>query len=142
MRVFCMHPSDRLLIHVPWRLPHRTQWLAMRLAVVRHVSLPNLVLRRPVVPEAVFGAATPDVLAEHLLTLLTDASAAGRQQVQATSSLVGSVVGALLCGHVIVLPRPSLLPTLARASALRAGRRGRVPGARRPAAAAQDVRQL
>ena len=50
------------------------QWLAARRAAVRHVALPNLVLRREAVPELVFGAATPAALAGALAALLGEGS--------------------------------------------------------------------
>ena len=56
------------------------QWLAVRRAAVRHVALPNLVLRREVMPELVFDAATPAALAERLCVLLADARAADAQR--------------------------------------------------------------
>jgi lipid A disaccharide synthetase len=56
------------------------QWAALRVATVRHVSLPNLVLRRAALPEAVFAAATPAALAAHLATLLDAHSGAAQAQ--------------------------------------------------------------
>jgi hypothetical protein len=70
------------------------QWLATRAAAVRHVALPNLVLRRDALPEAVFGAATPATLAGHMRTLLEQPGAAQAQQARArcASQLAASAV--------------------------------------------------
>jgi lipid A disaccharide synthetase len=54
--------------------------VALRRAAVRHVALPNLVLRREALPELVFDAATPAALAQRLATLLADARVAEAQR--------------------------------------------------------------
>ena len=46
------------------------------------MSLANLVLDREALPEAVFAAATPPALAQHLRTLLFDKHAAAAQRVR------------------------------------------------------------
>lgn len=42
-----------------------TEWVARRLAAVRHLALPNILAGREVVPEAIFADCTPERLAQH-----------------------------------------------------------------------------
>lgn len=82
----------------PLRLTLLLQWLALRRAAVRHVALPNLVLRREAVPEAVFAAATPSALAGHLATLLGDPAAREAQRLAAAQFLAAvAPPGAAAC---------------------------------------------
>lgn len=67
---------------IAYRLSGLSAWLARRLVKVRHVSLVNLVLDRPVMPELLQDDCRPDRLATALGTLLADA-AARRAQVEA-----------------------------------------------------------
>ncbi|GAQ84360.1 lipid-A-disaccharide synthase [Klebsormidium nitens] len=47
-----------------------TEWVARRLAAVRHLALPNILAGREVVPEAIFADCTPERLAQHASSLL------------------------------------------------------------------------
>jgi len=85
---FCiLDLSASCMICSPLCLARLLQWLALRRAAVRHVALPNLVLRREAVPEAVFAAATPSALAGHLATLLGDPDARDAQRLAAAQFL-------------------------------------------------------
>jgi lipid-A-disaccharide synthase len=64
---------------VAYRLHPVTYRLVRRLLQVPFVSLPNILLGRPQVPEYLQSAATPEQLAAALLALLRDSDAASRQ---------------------------------------------------------------
>eukprot|EP00899_Mesostigma_viride_P007909 jgi/Mesvir1/17119/Mv07552-RA.1 len=71
---------------VIYRAHPLTQLLAWTLAAVSHVSLPNILLGRPVLPEAIFWGCTPDAVADWIRRLLADdtlkeAQRQGREQV-------------------------------------------------------------
>ena len=102
---------------VAYRAAPLTEWAAVRLAAVRHVALPNLVLGREVLPEAVFSAATPQRLAAHLAALLrNDDQAASRQRAAGAEFL-----------HAVSPPLPLHMHGAGR---------GAPPDARRPAGVA------
>jgi lipid-A-disaccharide synthase len=67
---------------IAYRVSPPTAWLARRLIRVRYVSLVNLVLDRPVMPELLQGDCRPERLSAALEDLLAD-DAARRAQVEA-----------------------------------------------------------
>jgi len=64
---------------IAYRVSPLTAWLARRLIRVRHVSLVNLVLDRPAVPELLQGDCRPERLAAALDALLADEGARAAQ---------------------------------------------------------------
>ncbi len=60
---------------VCYRLAPLSAWLARRVMTVRHVSVVNLVLDRPVIPELLQAECRPDRMAAACRTLLDDAEA-------------------------------------------------------------------
>jgi lipid-A-disaccharide synthase len=91
------------LAGVPMVIAYRTHpitfWIARRLVEVDHVGLANLVAGRRVAPEFLQDAATPDALAEALLTLIDEGPArrkaiAGLQDVQAALQRSGDATAA------------------------------------------------
>jgi lipid A disaccharide synthetase len=80
------------------------------------VALPNLVLCRDALPEAVFGAATPARLAHHLRTLLEQPGAAQAQASAAAEFLARVAPPALdawLGAPAAARPRPSAVAAAA-----------------------------
>ncbi len=65
---------------VVYRVSKPTEWIARRVATVPWVSLPNLLLGRPVVPELLQDGCRPDRVAEHLHRVLADPQEARRQR--------------------------------------------------------------
>lgn len=74
---------DRPMV-VAYRTAPLTALLLRRLSLlkVRHVSLPNLLAREPVVPELLQEAASPEALGAAVLELLRDPARAARQRRQ------------------------------------------------------------
>lgn len=70
---------EAMLCHRPmvvaYKMAPMTHWLAQRLVKTEWISLPNLIARESLVPELIQEAATPEAIAEHLVTWLGDASA-------------------------------------------------------------------
>lgn len=62
-----------------YRVSRPTAWLARRLLRTPHVTLPNILLGRRLVPECLQEAARPDVLAAEVLSLLAEP---GRREAQ------------------------------------------------------------
>jgi lipid-A-disaccharide synthase len=66
---------------VLYRLSAVSHWLARRLVRgVSHISLPNIIAGRGIVPELIQGEATPDAVAEAGLQLLEDDAARAHQR--------------------------------------------------------------
>lgn len=70
---------------VAYKVPKLTAWIMRRKAKLKRgqtpvVALPNILAGRPIVPEFLQAAATPEALATALDTLLTDASTATTQR--------------------------------------------------------------
>ncbi|HEY9723208.1 MAG TPA: hypothetical protein V6D47_14455, partial [Oscillatoriaceae cyanobacterium] len=63
-----------------YRVSPLTAWLARRLLRVPHVSLPNIVAERTVIPEFLQAHAAPGPLAEAVLQLLDDPRAREAQR--------------------------------------------------------------
>lgn len=76
---------EAMLCHRPmvvaYRMAPATHWLAQRLVKTEWISLPNLIARETLVPELIQHAATPEAIAEHLMTWLDDSAA--RQALEA-----------------------------------------------------------
>jgi len=72
---------------IAYRMHPLTGWLARRLVRVRYVSLVNLVLDRPVMPELLLGDCRPDRLAEAVTSLLDDPEARAVQAAGAAEAL-------------------------------------------------------
>jgi lipid-A-disaccharide synthase len=73
---------EALLLKCPmvmaYRLKPTTYWLAKRLVKVAYYSLPNLLTMRPLVPEFIQEAASPDRLAEAVQRFLDDPGASAQ----------------------------------------------------------------
>lgn len=67
---------------VCYRVSRFTAALARVFMTIRYVSIVNLVLDRPVIPELLQGACEPAGLAAHCKRLLTDTAARGAQQAE------------------------------------------------------------
>ena len=65
---------------IGYRLNAFTAFLARRFLTIDYVSIPNLVLDRPLIPELLQQDCTPDKLAAAIVPLLTDAAAAQEQR--------------------------------------------------------------
>lgn len=65
-----------------------TAWLAPKLLKIKYVSLPNLLLDRPLLPELLQGSLTPDSIAENLRALLED-PARRQEQLDGCRQVVG-----------------------------------------------------
>lgn len=65
---------------VAYKVQPMTAWLARRLVKLRHVSLANIILDRPVVPELLQDACTPENLEAELAALLHDPAKAAAQR--------------------------------------------------------------
>lgn len=67
---------EAMLCHRPmvvaYRMAPATHWLAQRLVKTEWISLPNLIARETLVPELIQDAATPEAIAERLVTWLGD----------------------------------------------------------------------
>lgn len=72
---------------IAYRMHPLTGWLARRLVRVRYVSLVNLVLDRPVMPELLLGECRADRLAEAVTSLLDDPQARAAQASGAAEAL-------------------------------------------------------
>lgn len=76
---------EAMLCHRPmvvaYKMAPMTHWLARRLVKTEWISLPNLIARETLVPELIQHAATPEAIAEHLMTWLGDSDA--RQAMEA-----------------------------------------------------------
>jgi lipid-A-disaccharide synthase len=82
-----------------YRVSWLTAWLARRMLRVRHVTLPNILLGRGLVPECLQGDARPARLAAELEALLADparreAQRAGFAEVRASLGAPGGVAAA------------------------------------------------
>ncbi|TDX27826.1 lipid-A-disaccharide synthase [Modicisalibacter xianhensis] len=70
---------EAMLCHRPmvvaYRMAPATHWLAQRLVKTEWISLPNLIARETLVPELIQDAATPEAIAERLVTWLGDSQA-------------------------------------------------------------------
>ncbi|MEM7445555.1 MAG: lipid-A-disaccharide synthase, partial [Pseudomonadota bacterium] len=65
---------------IGYRMNGFTAFLARRYLTIKHVSIPNLVLDRPLIPELLQEDCTPENLAEEVLPLLTDRAASDAQR--------------------------------------------------------------
>jgi lipid-A-disaccharide synthase len=54
----------RTPIVVAYKAHWLTEWVARRLAAVRHLALPNILAGHEIVPEAIFSDCTPERLAQ------------------------------------------------------------------------------
>jgi len=72
---------------IAYRMHPLTGWLARRLVRVRYVSLVNLVLDRPVMPELLLGECRADRLAKAVTSLLDDPQARAAQASGAAEAL-------------------------------------------------------
>jgi lipid-A-disaccharide synthase len=77
---------EALLLGCPHIITYQVPWLTyqimMRQAYLPHVGLPNILAGRPIVPEILQQAATPEALADALAALLDDPSARSAMQTE------------------------------------------------------------
>ncbi|KAK4431217.1 putative lipid-A-disaccharide synthase, mitochondrial [Sesamum alatum] len=69
----------RLPCVVAYRAHLLTEWFIRYKAKIPYISLPNIVLDSPIIPEALFGACTPSQLAPLLIDLMRDERLRGKQ---------------------------------------------------------------
>jgi len=71
--------ASRLPSVVTYRANWLTEWIVRQRVTLKHASLPNIVLGREVVPEALFSAASPERLADLLHRIVLEQSERSKQ---------------------------------------------------------------